>query len=495
MRRLLSLPFAVVVLAAGLWTSTSGPTPAIHTISADDAVLSMAASTGFGAVVQLLEWRQVEPAPDEWYWEYADWLVRACEHYRMDLVLRLDHPPEWAVRTGHSPPVDVDAYSHFLERVSARYRGQVFAYIIWNEPNLSLEWNGQEPDPEGYRVLLEAGTQAVRRGDPAALVVAAGPAPTNQNDHQAMSDLDFLQALYEPERLPTWDAQAVHPYGFAQSPNAAAKDHHGLVFARLDTWARLLDRQGVGHLPLWVTEYGWTVGPTEAADAWQVVSPEVQAEYLSASLRTAARAYPRVTFLTVWNLAPGLAPDDPMGGYSLVAPDGAARPALASVGEQSSLRWSRLSRALKTAVGRLLGDTRTVKVLAPDVVIRLSDVDTAYPHWAKPHGGSAPTRVWETTFYVESPGTGSWRLVLETMQVEECSNQVYINDRMLLPAIPITGRTPFASAWTTTYLEVPAGSLRPGANSLRVELSPRLRTQQDIRYESLQIRNVRLVRP
>lgn len=494
MRRSLCFAAAVASLTAVVWASTAGPVPAVHTISADNAVLEHAARAGFGTIVQLLEWRQVEPVPDEHYWEYADWLVRACEHYGLDLVLRLDHPPEWAIRAVHSPPVDLEAYAAYVQKVSTRYRGRVQAYIIWNEPNLAAEWNEQQPDPAGYRALLDTGTEAARRGDPGALVVAAGLAPTNQNDAQAMSDLDFLQALYAPDQAPTWDAQAVHPYGFAQPPGTPASEHHGLVFNRLRTWQDLLGEQKTAGMPLWVTEFGWTVGPTAPGDTWQQVTLHEQADYLVAALDHTSRTYPGVPFLAVWNVAPGLTPEDPMSGFSLVAPDGTERPALDTLAGTRLLRWSRAMNAFRLAVRRLTSRPSSVEVLAADVVVRLSDTDIAYPHWAKPHGGTAPSRTWEATFYLDDPGSGVWHLVLETMQVEERANFVYINDHRLDAALPVVGRTPFTSVWTASTLEVPAEYLRSGANVLRLELSPRPRTQQDISYEGLQVRHVRLVR-
>jgi len=177
-----------------------------------------------------------------------------------------------------------------------------------------------------------------------------------------------------------------------------------------------------------------------------------------------------------------------------VEPDGKPRPALRALAGRLDLRLSRLAASLEEAIGLTRDRQRTVEVLAADVTVRLSDVDTAYPHWAKPYGG-APARAWEGTFYLDRPPDGSLLLRLETMQVEERANFVYVNGHRLPDALPVTGRTPFASVWTSASLPVPAQLLQPGANRLRVELSPRPRTQQDIRYESIQLRNVRLTRP
>ena len=70
-----------------------GPVPGVHTLRADDGLLQRASDGGFSWLIQLVEWREVEPAPGEFFWEYTDWLVRAAEYYGLELVLRLDHPP------------------------------------------------------------------------------------------------------------------------------------------------------------------------------------------------------------------------------------------------------------------------------------------------------------------------------------------------------------------------------------------------------------------
>jgi hypothetical protein len=150
-----------------------GPAVGLHTIRADDDLLQLARDGGFSWIVQLVEWREVEPLPGEYFWEYTDWLVRAADYYGLDLVLRLDHPPEWTVSPDKAVPVDVATYAAFAGRVAARYREPVTAYVVWNEPNLAAEWAGQPPDPSGYVELLCAAQAAVRAADPQALVVSA----------------------------------------------------------------------------------------------------------------------------------------------------------------------------------------------------------------------------------------------------------------------------------------------------------------------------------
>jgi len=85
---------------------------------------------------------------------------------------------------------------------------------------------------------------------------------------------------------------------------------------------------------------------------------------------------------------------------------------------------------------------------------------------------------------------------MEIMQVEEPGSRVSINGRLLdPPALPLRGRPDYASVWTAAEMSVPASLLQPGLNTLEIRAGPRLPAYQDAtaRFESLQIRHVRLV--
>ncbi len=179
-------------------------------------------------MIQLVEWREVEPARGEFFWEYTDWLVRATEYYGLDLVLRLDHPPDWATLPDKAVPVDMAAFAAFAGRVTARYRGRVTAYVVWNEPNLAAEWAGQLPDPASYVALLCSAQPAIRAADPQALVVSAGLAPTNHADASALDDRYYLQAMYAAGADACFDVLGAHPYGFAYPPEDPHGTHDGL---------------------------------------------------------------------------------------------------------------------------------------------------------------------------------------------------------------------------------------------------------------------------
>ena len=454
----------------------------IHTIRADDRLLQLANDGGFNWVIQLLEWREVEPVPGEYFWEYPDWLVRAAEYYGLDLVLRLDHPAEWAA------PLDATAYAAFVRQVAARYQGHVTAYVIWNEPNLASEWDGRPPDPAQYVELLCAAQSAIYGADPQALVVSAGLAPTNHTDGLALDDRGFLRAMYDAGAAACFDVLGAHPYGFAYPPTDPYRDHDGLNYARLADLRAIMVENGDEEKPVWATELGWTTDPVGADAQWLRVSKEEQSQYLVGAVEQATQDWPWLERVAVWNISAGLPDGDERRGYSILTDEGTPKPAYRALanllGEQQA-----------TTVKKQAGSDR-VEILAPDVVIRLSDVESIYPHWARPHCKSVPCRHWQGQFYVSEPGDTPWQFHLEIMQVDEPGNLVWLNGQLLdPPAIPLRGRPDFASVWTTVEMPLPPGLLRAGANSIEIGSSPRLPVYQDGRahFESLQVRNLRLL--
>jgi hypothetical protein len=467
------------------------PVAGIHTIRADDGLLQLAKDGGFAWMIQLLEWREVEPAPDECFWEYTDWLVRAAEYYGLDLVLRLDHPPEWAILPDGVVPVDVAAYAAFAGRVAARYRGRITAYIVWNEPNLATEWEGRLPDPVGYTGLLCAAHAAIRAADPQVLVVSAGLAPTNHTDDVALDDRLYLRAMYPAGAASCFDVVGAHPYGFAYPPDDPYGVHNGLNFSRLADLRAIMIEEGDGHKPVWATELGWTTVPIGPEQQWLRVSEEEQGHYLVGAFLQATQEWPWLERIAVWNLSIGLPADDERRGYSILADDGTPKPAY---GALAAMAKDQGSRGAEEQEGTKAG-AQAVEILAPDVMVRLSDVDTFYPHWARPGRGSVPCRHWAGQFYVREPGTAPRQLRMEILQVEEPGNLVWINGRLLdPPTIPLRGRPDFASVWTAVEMTVPGAYLRPGVNALEIRASPRLPVYQvgQARYESLQFRNLRL---
>ena len=297
----------------------TAPRLAAHTIRPDHSSLAMAQAAGFDTVVQLFPWREVEPTQDQLHWEVIDQIVAGAEYYGLDLVVRLDQHPAWAsqvVPALNGPPDQLQDYRNFVYRVAERYRGRVKAYIIWNEPNLAIEWGGQQPDAEAFTRLLKEGYQAVKAADPAALVVSPGLAPTNRNDATAIDDRLFLEALYQAGADAYFDVLGTHAYSFGQAPDVIESNRDQPTFRRLAELRQIMVEHGDADKPVWITEMGWTVEPP-ADQAGIGVSLEQQADYLVAAYEFIRREWSWVELVTVWRAVPAVPPPVARARYTM----------------------------------------------------------------------------------------------------------------------------------------------------------------------------------
>ena len=355
-------------------SSPHTPQVAVHTLRADDALLRQAREIGFSAVVQVLSWEELEPTRGEWHWEYPDFLARAAAFYGLALILRLDHPPEWASREGDGGqdlPFDEEAYFDFAEAVAHRYRGGVQAYIIWNEPNLVSEW-GASPDPAAYARLLQGAYRTIKQEDPFAVVVSAGLASTNGQNAQAVDDRLFLERMYQAGARPFFDVLGAHPYGFVYPPDDRQGAHRGLNLNRIQDLRAIMDEWGDEAKPIWATEVGWTTHGV-GEHAWLTVSPQEQADYLVRAWEMTRAEFPWLHIFTVWNLAHGLPQSDDKAGYSILRQDGAPKPAHEALRTALSSDPRQSRSVYLDALVPLLPDPSPVFILARDEEVHLGD--------------------------------------------------------------------------------------------------------------------------
>ncbi|GIW05873.1 MAG: hypothetical protein KatS3mg060_0678 [Dehalococcoidia bacterium] len=505
--RLLLIVLAVALLLGGGAAIERPAEPAlryaVHTVRIHDRPMRLVAEAGFGWVVQLLAWREIEPSPGELYWEYPDTILRAAEHYGVQVVLRLDHQPEWA-RPGrtNAPPRDPALYPAFVSRVAERYRGRVAGYIIWNEPNLAHEWGGEPPDPEAYARLLGDAAAAVRRADPKALVIAAGLAPTNERSARALDDREFLRRQLAAPGGREFDVLAAHGYGFGLPPDAPAEANGGLNVRRVEQQRAILVEAGLGNRPIWITELGWTVDPTSPVGG-PAVSEELRGRYLAAAYALAAREWPWVGLVAVWSLGADEPDDDNQAGFRLAGPGYVPKPswetlrAMPKGPPPQPVRSKACPAALQwvPAGCRILGlERRPIEILAADVPIHLGDQPDLASPWRPLHGFGRLAPQWRSEFYVDDT-TAAWDLTLEALQPNDRGNHLLINGHLLDPPYWPGRDWDYASYWTRLRFRVPDGVLRPGLNVLEVRVGQWVPAFQvwNNRWEDVQFRNIRLV--
>lgn len=251
----------------------------------------------FTHVKQRFSWADLEPLRDEWHWDKADGVVKEVNYRGMALVARLDGPPGWAMTPDGDDPLDLAAWGSFCGTMAARYRGQIAAYQVWNEPNLTREWFNRAPDPEGYVRLLRACSEAIRAADPDAVIISAGLAPTGTMPPEAIPDTDYLRQMYAAGAAPWFDVLGLHAPGYKwppdMSPDEAEADpaigHRWMVFRHVEDMRGIMVEQGDARKQVALLEVGWTTDPrSDSPYHWHAVTPEQQADYLVGAYRYAA---------------------------------------------------------------------------------------------------------------------------------------------------------------------------------------------------------------
>ncbi len=486
----LLLRVLIILLIAATWPSleTSAQTQAapplgFHIARGDAAHMQAARQAGGSFAVLVFSWRDIQPLSDRFYWEMPDAALRAAEFYNIDVIARLDQPPDWALQGADATPWDLDAYASFARQVAQRYGERLAGLILWNEPNLSLEWAEQRPDAVAYAELLAAAYPAVKAAAPDLPVLMAGLASTLGDGDRASNDLDFLRAVYDAGGGAYFDALAAHPYGFGQ-PQQQAPAPDRLNFRRIELLRSIMEANGDATKPVWITEMGWRTRAPSDGESWEVVTPQQQAGYTLAAINWARQRYSWVARIGLWELN-GIADDY---GYALWEGPGKTTPTFEALAQ----RMTDVQQPQSIETNRAV----SVDILAPDVAIRLGDVGTLHPHWVHLHrGGDRFSPDWQGEFFLSEAQAGQdFDLLLETLQVEQPTNRVLINGQFVGRLQPRL-RAEVTSTWVTQRLPAPAGLLQPGANTLTVVAGQRnpVRQLASWRWENMMLRHARLV--
>lgn len=303
--------------------------------------LRMARAAGLGWVKQMFPWDQIEPQKGLFWddrirrstWDKFDEIVDLVEQYGLRLIVRLDQPPEWARSRGENaryPVRDLNEFGDYVARVVARYRGRVQYYQIWNEPNLDIEWGRQPVDPEAYVRLLRVGYERVKKVDPEAYVLAASLAPTIERSAHALSDLEYLQRMYDAGAAAYFDIMSVQAYGLRSGPDDRRVDIDDVNFSRPMLIREIMVRNGDAHKPIWASEVGWNSQPDSvtAEPVFGRVSEELQARYTVRALERARTEWPWMGVMNIWFFRrPHQTEwDQPFFYFRMVDPDFTPRP-------------------------------------------------------------------------------------------------------------------------------------------------------------------------
>ncbi len=318
--------------------------------------LALIKDAGLGWARQEFPWEDIEihgrgdfidrrNSPPRLAWEKYDRIVDMARDHNVQLLVRLDNPPDWAfadpVAVGEKgPPDDLGDFGNFVARVVGRYCGKVRYYQIWNEPNIYPEWGERDVDPEGYARLLRLAAERARDACPGVVIVSAALAQTTERGGRNMDDLAYLEALYRAGWAEDFDILGAQAFGLWTGPTDRRVSRDRTNFARVMLARDIMVRHGDGHKPIWITEMGWDSPPPELPAPYGRVTEAARARYTVAAYERIGREWPWVGAAFVWFLR---RPDfewhqRPEGYFRLVEPDWIELPAFEALRELAGRR-------------------------------------------------------------------------------------------------------------------------------------------------------------
>ena len=308
-----------------------------------------------------LEWRLVQPSPDDRQWFFYDGVVEQATAKGICLMFSVVGAPEWTRAAGNhiGPPDDFNLYANFLRELLARYPNQVAAVEIWNEQNLDREWQTAEGvSPEQYVNFLSVANQAVKEVDPNVIVISGALAPTGDGDWVKWAD-DFawMDRAIAAGLLNHADCIGAHHNGYNIPPDVAFDQTGGLAEAgtatfrgpfdnphhswsfktTIDTYASKI--QAVDpNKKVCVTEFGWATseGYTESPLGFEFAldnTLDEQAQFLVQAFQQ-MHASGDVWIAYVFNYDfgnKGGGPTDDPVPYSIVDTNGVPRPSFGAL--------------------------------------------------------------------------------------------------------------------------------------------------------------------
>ncbi len=270
---------------------------------------------GFTFIRQEFPWEDLEqPRKGEFFdakfnkptWEKYDRIVALANEYGLEIIARLDHPPNWtradgAARGNFAPPDHYEDYGDFVQAVVSRYKGKIKYYQLWNEPNIYPEWGEQPVNAADYTRLLKIGYTRAKEADPDAVIISAGLAQTLETGPRNVSDLIFLQQMYDAGAKDAFDILAVMNYGLFTGPGDRRADPTRTNFSRPLLIREIMVKNGDAEKPIWAMEIGWNALPPDMKDApYGRVTEAQQGRYAAQAYERAQAEWPWMGVMNYW---------------------------------------------------------------------------------------------------------------------------------------------------------------------------------------------------
>ncbi|MDM8531544.1 beta-galactosidase [Anaerolineales bacterium HSG25] len=317
----------------------------IHTRLTDEVepwkiqrTLQMVREMGSPWIVEYFPWAYREPSEGYFDWSHSDLVIEHANQQGLTVIGRLGFVPEWArpdeSASSYLAPERYDDFGRYVHAFVERYGEQVPIIIIWNEPNLALEWGFQLVDPEEYTELLRVAYQHAKLANEDVIVLGGALAPTLApvGDAQAMNDLIYLDRMLKVGAGGAMDGLSVHAYGWV-FPADDPPDPQVVNFRRIELTRQLLVEHGYADLPIYVTEGGWNDHPrwTKAVRPGQRIENTIRAYQL-------AEEWPWLEVMGLWAFRYPWSSKTYLDYFTFVTPDFEPKPIYLEVQEHATNR-------------------------------------------------------------------------------------------------------------------------------------------------------------
>jgi hypothetical protein len=341
-----------------------------------------------------ISWHLMEGAgkgqTPQWFWDILDKDITAAERAGLKVIVEMAYSPCWASSAPNKrcsdpnyndyityPPTNPSDYGDALARLVQRYKGRVYAWEVWNEPNLVPNWKPLQPrsatqndlynsfvELEGarrYAAMAKATYPKVKAADPNATVLVGAIAG---------GDVDYLNAMYAAGVKGSFDALSMHPYA-APYPVASNDPRYGKEYgpdecfpsADPKTAKFWCVKAGVENIrqamlakgddkPIWLTEFGFS-----STAVWNGSGLQGQAD----NLRKAVQLVKGWSFVPVacwYQLIDRYPADDREGRFGLFTTALGTKPAVTAFREAISQSGGALTKPVSLSPKGTIATTR-----------------------------------------------------------------------------------------------------------------------------------------
>jgi hypothetical protein len=263
----------------------------------------------WGGVLKKQSKYKKRPKHVRYQWRRWDDIVRRATNRGVAVQMMLTGPaPRWASgnhkRSNYKP--NVKRWGEFVRAAARHFRGRVWRYEVWNEPNLKVWLSPYKRSPKIYRSLYETAYRKIKAVNKKTQVLIGETSPYGHKK-RAYSPLRFLRAVtcvnshYRHRRCKhplRADGYGHHAYDYTHKPGYHYPGKDNVTIWTLSRLTKALSRLRHSRalltpkshtVPIYITEYGYFSGGDTKRSRKYNISKKRHAKYLVKSFNVARR--------------------------------------------------------------------------------------------------------------------------------------------------------------------------------------------------------------